>query len=252
MTDQTINEPDLLGFDTVEGILNLAKAGLIPAKFRYEDKDLKRAWQAGDIPTDEDYRVIVEDHQRWKVLQIQAAVAWGAEIGFSPATALSYIQFIKGNPSLSAEGMRDKALEHGHEIVIVEASSEIAIVEGRRGGSDRWSRITWTMADAKTAGLLSGGQWGKYPMAMLIFAGDVAVVPGCVPGHDQGVLVYAGGDVGDRGCGRTEACATRGSAEAGNGSQAPRQGAGAGPKSGEVVAILCARGQGCTVVRRGD
>jgi len=157
-------------FDSAEGVLNLAREGLIPAKFRYTDNTLKRAWREGEIATEEDYQRIVE-HQRWKVGQIQAAVAWGAEIDLSPSEALKYVQFVKGNPTMSAEGMRAKALGAGHEIVIDHASSEKVTASARRKGSDRWSTITWTIDDAKRAGLLgdrADNQWAKYPMAMLL------------------------------------------------------------------------------------
>lgn len=160
-----------LSFETREDILEMAGMGLIPQKFKYTDEALEKAWKRGEILTEDAYNSIIDDDHMWKIGQIQGAIAWGATVGFSPPESLKYVQFVKGNPSMSAEGMRHKMLEHGHELVVVESTRDACTMSARRQGSERWSTMTYDMQDAELAGLLQGfdkKRWEKHPMQMLV------------------------------------------------------------------------------------
>ncbi len=79
----------------------------------------------------------------------------GYELGIAPMQALQSINLIQGKPSLSAELMRALILQAGHQI-IVEASNEAASVQYRRRDwpVEKWSTITYTIEDARRAGLV--------------------------------------------------------------------------------------------------
>jgi hypothetical protein len=99
---------------------------------------------------------------------IAAAILYGGEIGLDPMTALQLIAVIRGRPTLTAEGQRAQILAAGHEIWLEESTTTRAIVAGRRAGSDRIGRVTWTMDDAKRAGLAGQPAYRAYPREMLI------------------------------------------------------------------------------------
>ncbi len=104
---------------------------------------------------------------RDNVPAITAAILYGDEIGLEPMTALAMIAVIDGKPYVSAEGQRALVLAAGHELWLDEATNQRVTWAGRRVGTDQVSRITWTMDDARTAGLVGKVNWRNYPRAML-------------------------------------------------------------------------------------
>lgn len=104
---------------------------------------------------------------RGKPDSIMACILTGHEMGISPMQALAKIHIIEGRPGPSAELMRAVVLAHGHEIWIEETTTTRVTVCGRRNGSEHTSKITWTLDDARKAGLDGRQNWKKYPRAML-------------------------------------------------------------------------------------
>lgn len=98
---------------------------------------------------------------------IVAAILYGDELGLGPMQSLSKIAVIDGKPALSAEAQRALILAAGHEIWTEEASSTRVTVSGRRAGSERTSSVTWTLDDAKKAGLAGKPSYRAYPRQML-------------------------------------------------------------------------------------
>ena len=98
---------------------------------------------------------------------IAAAILYGQEVGFEPMQSLAKIAVIKGRPTLYAEAQRGLVTSRGHELWFDESTTTRAIAAGRRAGSDRIGRITFTMDDAKRAGLAGGEAWRRYPAEML-------------------------------------------------------------------------------------
>lgn len=102
------------------------------------------------------------------VAAVAATILAGREIGFAPMTALSSMHSIKGKVGLYAEAMRALVFQAGHEIVFQEQTAATCTVRGRRHGSDQWTSVTWTLADARQAGLLNSNKnWQTYPRQML-------------------------------------------------------------------------------------
>jgi hypothetical protein len=78
------------------------------------------------------------------------------------------VNLISGRPALSAEAMRALVLARGHTL-LVEASDTEATVRCRRREwpAEQWSSHTFTLEDAKRAGLAGKGTWASYPRALL-------------------------------------------------------------------------------------
>lgn len=98
---------------------------------------------------------------------IVAAILYGDELGLGPMQALAKIAVIEGKPTLYAEAQRALILAAGHELWIDEASTTRVTISGRRHGSERTSSVTWTLDDAKRAGLAGRSNWRTYPRQML-------------------------------------------------------------------------------------
>jgi hypothetical protein len=86
----------------------------------------------------------------------------GRELGIGPMTSLRHVQIVKGVPTLSAEYKRARVLAAGHEFDVLELTTVRCRVSGRRRGSAKPPlEITFTMDDAKRAGLLAPSRSGK-------------------------------------------------------------------------------------------
>jgi hypothetical protein len=93
----------------------------------------------------------------------------GHELGLSPAQSLRGIYVVKGKPVLAADTMIAVVRRSGlcESWRIVESTPERCTITTRRKGETHDAERTWTIADAKRAGLLTNGTWGAYPAAML-------------------------------------------------------------------------------------
>lgn len=100
---------------------------------------------------------------------VAAVILAGRELGIGPMTALRHVQMVKGSPSLSAEYKRARVLAAGHDFEVLELSTQRCRVAGRRKGSGKAPlEITFTMDDARTAGLIKDkGAWKTRPRRML-------------------------------------------------------------------------------------
>lgn len=105
---------------------------------------------------------------RGKPANVLVALALGEALGLSPTTALYGINVIQGKPTLSAETMRAVVLGHGHTFDVVAFTAEEAVVRvARRERPGDTSDFSFTSEDAHRAGL-TGGNYDKYPKAMLL------------------------------------------------------------------------------------
>lgn len=93
----------------------------------------------------------------------------GREIGVPPTYALRNIHVIGGKPTCSAELLMALVRRtYGQSAIRVkEATNESCTVEYREAGWDGVSSLTFSIADAKQAGLASRDMWKQYPRAML-------------------------------------------------------------------------------------
>lgn len=103
---------------------------------------------------------------RGKPADLFSAILWGHEIGLSPMKAISYIDVIEGNPTLNAEGRGYLIRKAGHSLK-VDANGQRAIITGIRRDTGESMTVTYSLDDAKKAGLLAKSVWQKYSSDML-------------------------------------------------------------------------------------
>jgi hypothetical protein len=118
---------------------------------------------------------------------IAAALLAGEELGLKKMAALRSIAIIRGRPTLTAEAQRGLIVAAGHEIWFEETTATRAIVAGRRAGSDRIGRITWTMDDAVRAGIVGQPNYSRYPAEMLRARASAALVRAMFPDVTLGI-----------------------------------------------------------------
>lgn len=99
---------------------------------------------------------------------VLAAILFGAELGIGPMQSLSSIHVIEGRPAASPELMRALIARAGHRIDVVEAGEESVTLTGQRADTGATATVTWSMDDARRAGLANKGTWKSYPRAMLL------------------------------------------------------------------------------------
>jgi hypothetical protein len=132
-----------------------------------------REWIALMAPAAELAKVVantdfVPKSLRGNPAAIAAAILYGDEVGLGPMQSLGKVAVIDGKPTLAAETQRALILAAGHQLWIEESTSSRVTVAGRRRDGDATSRATWTMDDARRAGLANKPSWKSYPRAMLL------------------------------------------------------------------------------------
>ena len=123
------------------------------------------AWKIAEKIADTE---LVPDKLRKRPEAVLAIMLAGHEAGVQPMQALQSIHIIEGRPAMSAQLMRALVLRQGHELNYDDVSTTSVTASGRRRGSERWTKVTWTMDDAKAARIDGKDNWKKWPRAMLI------------------------------------------------------------------------------------
>ena len=136
-------------------------------------RDVVDGWVGVLVQVEELSRIIagtdfVPTALRGRPAAVGAAILAGREIGVGPMTALAHLHVIEGRPSISSQLMRALVLAAGHRIRVVESTTTRCILAGQRSGDDEGTTVTYTMDDAKRAGLERRPNWQKNPRAMLV------------------------------------------------------------------------------------
>jgi hypothetical protein len=104
---------------------------------------------------------------RGKPEAITATILYGDELGIGPMQSLASIAIVEGKPSPSAELVRGLIYAAGGELAYRELTDTRVTVEGRRAGARSSTSVTWTIDQARRAGLAGRKAWRDYPRAML-------------------------------------------------------------------------------------
>ena len=101
--------------------------------------------------------------------QLMNIMMTGHEMGFSPTASVRAIYMINGKAFLSADAMVASVLMSGHAIhfTLKELTNESCTYITRRKGSPIDAEYTFTLEDAKRAGLTGKGTWKDWTKNML-------------------------------------------------------------------------------------
>lgn len=96
----------------------------------------------------------------------------GREFGLGAMASLRSFHVVEGKPTMSAQAMMARCLEHPScklfRVIRSRCTHEVAVVEVQRREWAEPEVYTWTVEDAKRAGLTGRQNWSKYPRDMLI------------------------------------------------------------------------------------
>lgn len=106
---------------------------------------------------------------RGKVPDVIVSILAGQELGLAPMAALRGVHVINGKPVIAADTMVGLVLSSGlcEYFIDVERTATSVTCETKRKGSPVAQKCTWTIEDAKRAGLNAKDTWRLYPRAML-------------------------------------------------------------------------------------
>jgi hypothetical protein len=95
----------------------------------------------------------------------------GTELGLSHAQALRSMYMISGKPVVASDALAGAIQKHcerfGGYIRVIEQTNERCTVEFMRHNDPEPRQLSWTIDDAKRAGLLVKDNWKNYPADML-------------------------------------------------------------------------------------
>jgi len=94
-----------------------------------------------------------------------AVVQYGYELGLGPMTSLQNINLIQGKPAANGQTMLSLAMSRGVTFKVEEETHETCTILFKRGNMEY--RSTFTVEDAKRAGLTGKDNWKKWPSEML-------------------------------------------------------------------------------------
>lgn len=152
----------------------------------------------GDVMKFADYlsraRGFVPDVYVGKPESLAAVILTSMELGIGPMEGMRGIHMVKGKPMLDASLLTKLALRAGVTIdYLVSTDAECSLKLTRNG---RTHSETWTIADAKRAGLLGNDVWGKYPKRMLQARALSSAIRAWCP-DVVGANVYVEGEIPD-------------------------------------------------------
>ncbi len=111
--------------------------------------------------------MIIPQELRGKPADVLVIVLYGQELGLAPMQAINTIDVVKGRPSLRANLWVALARKAGHKVRVIEETATSCTVRIVRHDDPEPHIVTYTIEDAKTAGLLSNDNYRKNPKAML-------------------------------------------------------------------------------------
>ena len=94
-----------------------------------------------------------------------AIIQYGYELGLGPMTSLQNINLIQGKPAANGQTMLSLAMSRGVTFQVQEENSERCTIKFKRNDMEYIS--TFTLEDAKRAGLTGKDNWKNWPTEML-------------------------------------------------------------------------------------
>ncbi|MFL6427861.1 MAG: hypothetical protein ACJ71S_06425 [Acidobacteriaceae bacterium] len=131
-----------------------------------EPTTLKEAWEFSEIVAKSE---LAPKDYRGKPANVLVAIQFGKELGVPPMQALQGIAVVNGRPAVWGDLMWALVTNHpdfedSEEVVTEDRATVTLTRRGRKPVTD-----TFTLADAKLAGLLGNAVWKTYPKRMLLW-----------------------------------------------------------------------------------
>lgn len=129
---------------------------------------------------------------RGKPADVLVILMKGQELGLSPIQSLSEVSVIEGKPSSSA-ALKVALCVRRPDICeyfrMTESTATKATYETKRAGNEPVS-LSWTIEQAKTAGLTGKQNWQRHPDAMLRARCSSALATAVYPDLVQGLMTF--------------------------------------------------------------
>lgn len=112
---------------------------------------------------------LLPDALKGKAADVMVQILAGQELGMSPMASIRGVHIVQGKPILSADTMVGLCLASGlaEYFVCVDATDTAVTFETKRKGAPVPQRCTWTMDQAKRAGINTKDNWRLHPRQML-------------------------------------------------------------------------------------
>jgi len=110
---------------------------------------------------------LIPQDLKGKASDVLVILLYGQELGLAPMQAIQSIDVMKGRPSLRANLWVALTRKAGHKVRVVEETPTSCTVQVTRHDDPEPHIVTYTLEDAKIAGLLSNSNYTKNPKAML-------------------------------------------------------------------------------------
>lgn len=145
--------------------VDTAKPNKVPVTLGSPQSDLDTTYR---LATSLAQSGLIPQGLRGKPTDVLAILLWGQELGIAPMQALSAIYVVNGRPTISAQLWVALARRAGHRVRTVDETGEACTVEVTRADDpDHPVRVSYTLAQAKTAKLATKDVWQQHTAAML-------------------------------------------------------------------------------------
>lgn len=112
---------------------------------------------------------LLPDALKGKAPDVVVQILAGQELGLAPMASIRGVHIVQGKPILSADTMVGLVMSSGlcEYFTQIEGTATSVTFETKRKGSPHPQRCTWTMDDAKRAGIHTKDNWRLHPRQML-------------------------------------------------------------------------------------
>lgn len=113
---------------------------------------------------------------------IVLAMDWADRHGLSIMDAIHGVAWVQGRPVIDASLQRALAQNAGYRVLVEDVSTESATVTVASSTGELLGRATYTMDEARTAGLAGKDNWKKNPADMLVARASTRAIKWFCPG----------------------------------------------------------------------
>lgn len=115
------------------------------------------------------------------------AVEWARARGIDIFVAIQGVNFINGKAVIDATLQRDLAAAAGYHTIVQSGETSATVIVERAG--EELGRATYSLDDARTAGLLGKKNWQQHPKEMLVARATTQALRWHAPGVMTGLLI---------------------------------------------------------------